>query len=330
MKHTVVYAMGEGWTGALGTGRLDQRVPGHLDDDDDDPNEQGLNPPVVLFDSSVSNMQNPLQQQRLLSCAVGWGHTALLVESKIPHSVSNEMLNGVQHQLNSNVPALSPEDFTTSTQLLVTGRPHEFASLLRLKRMPQAMRQYVTDMTYRTILRAKITEKMIEENDPNKNVIGLNPIDIIGRMLTYLSKEFGDPKTNPNWSVARDQSFLLEPTKVPLPFNSSSSSTDTPSSALQVQTELWDLDPTEPIPNDIPVHVTCSAGITAFTTTMGCVYTFGLNAIGQCGIGKTSNNVWEPSRVTGLSREFCARGYRATDLPQSYPIQQTALGLQRT
>jgi Regulator of chromosome condensation (RCC1) repeat len=326
MKHTVVYAMGEGWTGALGTGRFDQIIPGHLDDDDHDGQE--LNPLVVLFDSSANSTNDPLQQQKLLSCAVGWGHTALLVESKISHSIDGGTLNGVQQQQNSNVPALSPEGFSTSTQLMLTGRPHEFASLLRLKRMPLRMRRYVTNVTYRTILRAKITEKMIEENDPNKDVIGLNPIDIVGHTLTYLSELFGDPKTKQNWSVARDQSFLLEPTKVPLPFNTSSS-TDTPSSALQVQTDLCDLDPTEPIPNDIPVHVTCSAGITAVTTALGCVYTFGLNGIGQCGIGNPSNNVWEPKRVTGLSREFCATGYRATGLPQSYPIQQTVLGLQR-
>ena len=327
-KHTVVYAMGEGWTGALGTGRLDQFVPGHLDDDLQD--QQSLQPPVVLFDSAAKTSQNPLQQQKLLSCAVGWGHTALLVESKTTHSIQNESCNGNQQQPSSALIASSPESFTTSAQLMLTGRPHEFASLLRLKRMSPWVRQWMTYLTYRTILRSKLAEEMKEANDPNKDVIPLNPVDIVGRTLTYLTKYFGNPKTEPNWSVARDQSFLVEPTNVPLPFNTSSSSTETMSTAVQVQPNLDEIDPKEPIPNDVPVHVSCSAGITAITTAMGCVYTFGLNGIGQCGVGNPSNNVWQPSRVTGLSREFCGRGYRATVLPQSYPIQQTALGLQRT
>ena len=63
-------------------------------------------------------------------------------------------------------------------------------------------------------------------------------------------------------------------------------------------------------------------------TADGVVYAFGLNGMGQCGFGHTSNNVWKPKSVTGLSSEF-ATGKRV-DLPQSYPIQQTALGLQRT
>lgn len=54
-----VYAFGHGWTGALGTGRFDQHLKGH--DDEDDPDE-----PALLYEGDV------------LSAAAGWGHTAVV------------------------------------------------------------------------------------------------------------------------------------------------------------------------------------------------------------------------------------------------------------
>jgi hypothetical protein len=50
-----------------------------------------------------------------------------------------------------------------------------------------------------------------------------------------------------------------------------------------------------------------------------------LNDFGQCGVGYSSNNVWRPTKVTGLSTEF-SYGPREL-LIQSNPIVQVSMGL---
>jgi alpha-tubulin suppressor-like RCC1 family protein len=227
---STVYAIGEGWTGALGTGRLDQKIRGHEDHISDE-----ADMPVEMY-STERNIQ---------SCAVGWGHTALVVDNK----------------------------------LYLTGRPHEFSALLRLQRLPAWLRYYAVRQTYHT------TNGIIDRS--------MNPIDLIGRAVTSLSEMFGSEQ---DWDSARKQSYLASLTEIPM--------------------------------KEPAAAVSCSAGFSAVTTTSGAVYTFGLNGMGQCGIGYTSNNVWTPSAVVGLSSEF-ATGKRV-DLEQSYPITSAVLGLQRT
>jgi hypothetical protein len=417
-QHTVVYAVGEGWTGALGTGRIDQMVLGHNDDDNDPydasyrrnttPSTTGSEQqraswwtifstkpsttPVILYDTSSSlssssseGKSNDTTSKRFVSCAVGWGHTALIIEEStmknhnsnnhrtdamdknIPTGTSNNSEDGVKWvPTQQPTPTQTTPNSTTNTQLLLTGRPHEFASLLRLQRLPRTIRNWMTYHTYNTIRRANMLEQDYDDNttnnttptSPNNNTpppkyaISFNPIDIIGHTLTFLSKIFGNPKTDPDWGAARDQSYLIVPTSIPLPFDTTTttSTTTTTATATTTTTTKNDstnttngnlplqsdpslpptIDPTMIVTHDVPVNVTCTAGVTAITTAQGYIYTFGLNGIGQCGIGDPSNNVWSPSRVTGLSREFSAAGYRATALPQSFPIQQTCLGLQRT
>ena len=137
--------------------------------------------------------------------------------------------------------------------------------------------------------------------------LGLNPIDLIGRAVTYLSDVFQDDKDTPDWNAARKQSYLIVPTAV-----STGHYYDTEAAAVVVE------------------QVSCGAGVTALIMSDGSLRMFGLNAMGQCGIGHSSgnHNVWTPTQVTGLSSDF-APGQRA-DLPQSYPVQHVSLGLQRT
>jgi alpha-tubulin suppressor-like RCC1 family protein len=79
--------------------------------------------------------------------------------------------------------------------------------------------------------------------------------------------------------------------------------------------------------NDTPVQVACSAGLTAVIGASGTLYTFGLNGFGQCGIGESTNNVWAPTAVTGLSTEFAADGPRS-EMHQQHAVTSVALGLQ--
>jgi hypothetical protein len=240
---TTVYGIGEGWTGALGTGRLDQVIEGHNDELTDNAEH-----PVEMYSTGFS----------VISCSVGWGHTALIVH-----------------------------DSTTTTKneknkLLVTGRPHDFQALLRLRRLPSWLRDYIVERTYTTTRLSK----------GNKS---LHPVDLIGRILSFLSDQFiADVE---DWETAAMHSFLKSFTELSIP-------TD-----------------------DSPVSVRCSAGLSAVLSESGKLYTFGLNGHGQCGLGYQSTNVWKPGSVTGLSTEF-ATGKRS-ELEQSHPIVSVALGLQR-
>lgn len=82
------------------------------------------------------------------------------------------------------------------------------------------------------------------------------------------------------------------------------------------------------MPNyDAPGRVVASGGLTAVVGQAGgTLYTMGLNNRGQCGVGYTSNNVWVPQQVMGLSEGFAAEGREY--MHQAYPISQVALGLQ--
>ena len=64
-RSMAVYAMGEGWTGALGTGSLDQILPGHDDDYEEHPD---MDPPTRVYEGPVK------------SAAAGWGHSALVTD----------------------------------------------------------------------------------------------------------------------------------------------------------------------------------------------------------------------------------------------------------
>lgn len=69
-----VLGIGEGWTGAMVPGQLDQRIRGHFD-------EAEVDIPVVMYDKGP-----------VLAAQPGWGHTALIVPSRDGGSADNELL----------------------------------------------------------------------------------------------------------------------------------------------------------------------------------------------------------------------------------------------
>lgn len=48
------------------------------------------------------------------------------------------------------------------------------------------------------------------------------------------------------------------------------------------------------------VDVACGAGITGVLTKDGALYMFGLNGYGQCGAGLETNQIWQPTRTSGV------------------------------
>lgn len=214
-RNMAVYAVGEGWTGALGTGSLDQSVSGHDDE------EQLIDPPVLVYPGAVR------------SVAAGWGHSAVVTEEG---------------------------------RLLVCGRPHDFLTLLRLKRLPSFLRHYAAQHALRY------------------NETGDVPDSLSGRVVSWMMGKDDQPEGP--WRDARRSSIQPEFTPMEIPAGEVASS------------------------------VVASAGLTAVLSDKGRLFTFGLNHHGQCGIGKTSNNVWTPEPVI------------AEDGRAKQPFASVALGLQ--
>lgn len=120
LKNDEVFTMGSGWTGALGTDSFKTNQVSSLkipDEMQEALNQQeleiGYEVDPYFSASGMMSIENVFGNSiEVLSCAAGWGHTALVVKS------SNDKQN----------------------KLFMTGRPHDFQALLRLKRMPDFMR----------------------------------------------------------------------------------------------------------------------------------------------------------------------------------------------
>lgn len=276
-----VYAVGEGWTGALGTGRLDDSIPGHFDDE-----EGGFEYAYAGNEQQQPQQQHPspycMYDGPVLACSVGWAHTVIIT-----------------------APSSDNDDDASTSKLLVTGRPHDFAALLRLNRLPKFMRDYSVRRT---------ADNCLTGDDPSRQKHYLGIIDPgfwVGILTTWLIKTFqnndkddknasNDPRASEqeHWEMARRYSSLTKLTEIKLPAG------------------------------DSPVQVACSAGWTACLGASGKVYTFGLNNFGQCGVGYSSNNVWEPTAVTGLSTEHSFGESPRHELAQTFPMKAVATGLQ--
>lgn len=271
--------MGEGWTGALGSGRLDQVVPGHHDYDA---------PSSYSFNNDAPEVSTPLLvyrcPHRIHACSVGWGHSALLHP---PNSSTSEQ----------------------QEQLLLTGRPHEVSALLRLSRLPAWLRQRAVVATYQSIVHARDTRS-------------LTPTDLVGRIITYLSDVF---LSSSDWEVARRQSSMVHWT--PLERQSQQPTEHHSSMELNRKDTTIEKRSADSV-DEALVDVQCSAGLTALLTESGKLYTFGLNGMGQCGVGSTSNNVWTPTPVVMQPSQGEKVGDDADDAPH-HPITQVALGFQR-
>jgi len=253
---------------------------GHFDEDFDEETDDdaSLPPPVLMFSYGGSS-------SNVRSVSLGWGHTAIV---------------------------------TDDGRLFVSGRPHDFASLLRLRRLPKRLRNYAVRQTYQNTAEAASTAVIEDEDDHNNNGsvpiggsssssggAGLDVTSLVDRFIALASEVFQLSDTE-DWDAARRHSFLTTFTEIELP---------------ETMTEDGE------VVVDRPVSVQCSAALTAVLTERGNVYAFGQNGYGQCGIGRTSNNVWKPARVLGLSSEFAFGGPRS-ELPQTHPVTQVALGLQ--
>eukprot|EP00565_Helicotheca_tamesis_P008726 CAMPEP_0185733984 /NCGR_PEP_ID=MMETSP1171-20130828/21059_1 /TAXON_ID=374046 /ORGANISM="Helicotheca tamensis, Strain CCMP826" /LENGTH=484 /DNA_ID=CAMNT_0028403853 /DNA_START=237 /DNA_END=1691 /DNA_ORIENTATION=+ len=234
-----VYGDGKRWTGALGTGWDDMMDPARqLSNDDGKLSElrwEGGGGDVGIEEGiRLGRIKN------VVGAAAGWGHTALVVQ---------------------------PEN-SDATKLLVCGRPHDFQTLLRLRRLPSFLRNFALQSSLR------------EHRDKEQSLL-----DKVVSVLTSVNKEV--VKTDDGHEIERPISVLPTFTEIFLPEG------DKPASSLSLRN------------NDVMprTFLAASAGLTAIVGQSGTLYTIGINNRGQCGTGKFTNNVWTPTPIMNPSQE---------------------------
>mmetsp|Transcript_17972 Transcript_17972/g.39304 ORF Transcript_17972/g.39304 Transcript_17972/m.39304 type:complete len:606 (+) Transcript_17972:50-1867(+) len=290
-----VFVTGHGWTGALGLGR-DVMVDGIVSDGSLVAGGEGTEELVELSNECFGGIPSS-RNTSIAAAAAGWGHSAFIAQ-----------------------------DDSGRKNLYVSGRPHDFQTLLRLKRLPSFLRRYIVSNSLRyddgTVRPDRDTAKAARS--------------AVSRLLDTFMTSGTDEREN-MMKKGLDEieiryGLYPSPTKVELPDG------DEPSS-VQQQTTLKGGN-----------VLAASAGLTAIIGKSGTLYTFGLNHRGQCGVGESDTfNVWDPTPVTGLSMKPVSRDDTFDDaaddviddkqeakrtkkgraaLKQDKPIVSVALGLQ--
>jgi len=202
--------------------------------------------------------------EKALACAAGWGHTALVA-------------GGADH-----------------TRLLVAGRPHDFQTLLRLRRLPGFVRNPVVSASLR------YDDGSAEGQGKDQTEAGMAQSSltamILNKLLKFSSGNEEDGKADAIGSEIRNRCGTFPSfTEIELPNG------DSPIGQLQGGHSA----------------LAASAGVTAIIgQNDNTLYTFGINARGQCGVGqRNSNNVWDPTPVMGLGESGNeAKGSRITSV----------------
>mmetsp|Transcript_30589 Transcript_30589/g.46325 ORF Transcript_30589/g.46325 Transcript_30589/m.46325 type:complete len:481 (+) Transcript_30589:152-1594(+) len=179
--------------------------------------------------------------------------------------------------------------FTSNGSLFVSGRTHDLTTLLRLRRLPSFLRMYAVN---------SIIKKHREDADDEMN----NSTSISDTIISMLIQK--DEEREKGWKLEKQLSVTSSPTKVDLP---EGQKTVIGSSASESSLDA-------------------SAGLTAFISQSGKVFSFGTNYFGQCGVGSSFENVWSPTTLVDSSLELDHNDQSM--LLESDSITQIALGLQ--
>lgn len=290
---TVVYGYGSQWTGALSRGR-----------DNLNPDEAPeLSAEEIQQLSECQNMVklNGLDGMKCMNASAGWGHTALIVQKD----------NG------------DDDDDISHRKLMVCGRPHDFQTLMRLRRLPPTIRNFCVQYSL-----------PLEEEDDLQST--RKEPSILQRVATFLA---GENDVTFHEDEYRRYSNIPEFLDIKLPSAPAVEGDRIDDGAFEVH---GDRNNTKHNSTHQPIHthyqntLATSAGTTAIISTTGTLYMFGLNHRGQCGNGMFSPNVWKPSPVHGLASKRYVLDHGSgigENLfkefnKQENPIVSVALGLQ--
>lgn len=299
LRSMSVYGFGQQWSGALSRGssalfleEAPELSPEELQQFGDHQNMIPLN--------GIAN------DKRCVGASAGWGHTALLVADKSSST-------------------------TSYPQLMVCGRPHDFQTLMRLRRLPPFMRNFCIKHTVPTA----------EENHDNDN----DPLEpsVLQRVASYFAGEnnvtfyekearlYGNLPTLLEIELPNGEIPALEGDELDIIALESHAST-------RVAREDGDISKQQQTPflTHFQSTLASGAGVTAVISKTGRLYIFGLNHRGQCGVGSYSPNIWKPTQVSSLATtrfildhasgmgEEMYKNFKE----QQYPIVSVALGLQ--
>jgi hypothetical protein len=296
------YAFGSQWTGSLSRPSIETEEATELTNSE-------------LLEGELQNLVTMEfdgdDDLECVAAAAGWGHSALLVRDQTDDATAT----------------------AGSTRLLVSGRPQDFQTLMRLRRLPPSVRNFCIERT------------------SNADEAASGP-SAMQRLASFLA---GENEVTFHEEECRRYSNIKTMMEIPLP--------DDEAMAVEGQSvdenvlskhgrRRW-------MPNE-PIHTTASAsayndafqntlaasaGLTAAISQLGTLYMFGLNHRGQCGVGKFTPNVWTPQRVVGLASlrfmlDYNSHGdrdgpgnksgsdvYKECEV-QEYPVVGVALGLQ--
>jgi len=279
-RSMAVFAVGEGFTGALRRENILKTIPGHFDEevseegeklsatvssnndgissDTDNNNKMSLN----LFPSPTSSSRPVLlyPNDDIEQATVGWGISALL---------------------------------NTQGALHIVGRPHDLVSLLRLNRMPSFLQRWV---------------------NRSHDTSATTPVgSMISNLIGWATGSNDIPQQQETWKIAEKYSLLDDWTKVSINNNNTGNAVGKSDARIK--------------------QIACGPGFLAMIGETGTLYTMGVNNRGQCGNGSTSNNVWTPESVRGLTLTSLPieAGNRVSQnlAEQDQPIIQVALGFQQ-
>ena len=272
------YGFGQQWTGALSRGADGLFVEEAPELRPDEIQQFGLRQEMVPLMGLEGD-------ERVIDASPGWGHSVVVVQ----------------------------ENGGAKTKLKVCGRPHDFQTLLRLRRLPDVVQNFCIKHMMNDALSPSILPSILQT------------------IASYLA---GENEVTQNEKEYRHYSNMPTLLELRLPFGEcpALSGDSVPKRATDRHDE-----PTDAVTLHRTFHntIATSAGLTAVISNTGSLYTFGLNHRGQCGTGEFGPNVWRPTQVRGLgSIRFILDHGEPSDnlfkdfLEQEHPIVSVALGLQ--
>jgi alpha-tubulin suppressor-like RCC1 family protein len=288
---SAVYGYGSQWTGALSRGRENLIC-------DEAPE---LSAEEMLQFGECQNMVQlkGLDGMKCVAASAGWGHTALIIAQ-----------DGV------NVAA-------TSRKLMVCGRPHDFQTVMRLRRLPSAIRNFC------------IKYSLPLEDECASQSGGIKELSILQRIASFLA---GENDVTFNEEEHRRYSNIPELLQIKLPSPPSVEGDRIDDEVFEIHGRKNEENGSkhQPMHTHYQNTLATSAGTTAVVSNTGTLYMFGMNHRGQCGSGTFSPNVWTPSPIRGLaSKRFILDHGKGIGenlfkefVEQENPIVSVALGLQ--
>ena len=123
-----VFVTGHGWTGALGLGR-EVMVDGEISDGSLVAGGEGTEELIELRRDALNSNSGADESPIVTAAAAGWGHSAFIGQ----------------------------DASTGSTSLYVAGRPQDFQTMLRLKRLPAFLRRYIVSNSLKSVSYTHLT-----------------------------------------------------------------------------------------------------------------------------------------------------------------------------